>query len=104
MAGEDQAPSDTPCKWCGKPNQECDYEEYAAPCMSGQISRGELVRVAADGGAQQMIENVRNYSLRAQRLYHDPAYPPRKCDRDGCGATYTGPSLYCSLACALFDA
>jgi hypothetical protein len=54
MTGEDQAPSDTPCKWCGMPNQKCDYEEYAAPCMSGQISRGELVRVAADGDAQRL--------------------------------------------------
>lgn len=39
---------------------------------------------------------------RAARAYHDPRYPPRRCD--ACGREYTGPAVYCSLACAESDA
>jgi hypothetical protein len=41
---------------------------------------------------------------RAERAYNDPTFQPRLCEREGCGVTYTGPAVYCSLACAMQDA
>ena len=38
------------------------------------------------------------------RDYHDPSFPPRVCDRPGCGRWYTGPAVYCSIHCAVGDA
>lgn len=43
----------------------------------------------------------RSWDLALSDLYHDPTFPPRACDN--CGALYTGPSLYCSLTCAIAD-
>jgi hypothetical protein len=40
---------------------------------------------------------------RARALYRDPRFTPRICDNPTCGKSYTGPSLYCSLECALID-
>ena len=39
---------------------------------------------------------------RAEASYRDTDFPVRKCDR--CGEPYRGPSVYCSLACAVKDA
>jgi hypothetical protein len=41
---------------------------------------------------------------RARALYRDPRFAPRVCDNSSCGKTYTGPSCYCSLECAMRDA
>ena len=41
---------------------------------------------------------------RARALYHDPSCPVRVCDNPKCARRYTGPSVYCSLACAIMDA
>jgi hypothetical protein len=38
----------------------------------------------------------------ANSAYHHAGYPARPCDY--CGANYTGPAVYCSLACARADA
>lgn len=42
--------------------------------------------------------------MRAELAYHDPSYPLRRCERDGCGRHFTGPAVYCSLKCAMEDA
>ncbi len=38
----------------------------------------------------------------ARAAYHDPKYSPARCLH--CGNDYTGPSVYCSLECAMIDA
>lgn len=40
---------------------------------------------------------------RARALYHDPRFQPRLCDNPACRKSYTGPAVYCSLACAISD-
>ncbi len=38
----------------------------------------------------------------ARASYRDDTWPPRACDH--CHRTYQGPSVYCSLDCAVADA
>jgi hypothetical protein len=40
--------------------------------------------------------------VRARTAFQDPAMSERACDR--CGKPYRGPSVYCSLDCAVADA
>lgn len=65
----EQAPSEQPCKWCGRADRCCDYEEYAAPCMAAQIEHGELVRVLTPsrGGAQGGAASTSSTSSGATR-------------------------------------
>lgn len=75
---------------------------------------GDVAAVdAADGTRVEMILSdigffrMANICLEAQRAadeakYRDASHDERPCDR--CHRPYRGPSLYCSLACALADA
>jgi hypothetical protein len=41
---------------------------------------------------------------RTRALYRDSRFEPRRCDNYACRKQYNGPSVYCSLECALGDA
>ena len=44
------------------------------------------------------------YRLEAIEAYHDDSRPLRVCHLDGCAREYRGPSVYCTMPCALADA
>jgi hypothetical protein len=57
----------------------------------------ENARAMVDGAMAGIASQQHQRQQRA--AYHDPTFPPRQCSH--CGLTYTGPAVYCSLACAL---
>lgn len=53
---------------------------------------------------QHLTKLVTDANAAVLGVYHDPSFPPRPCDREGCGKIYTGPTVYCSVECAQADA
>jgi hypothetical protein len=100
--------------------QQCGAEfNVIFSSLDHGIPRGDAVmafRNSARGAPQRFrLASVFNIFLaeptpaliareRAAAAYFDPAEAERQCDRDGCGETYHGPAVYCSLACAEADA
>lgn len=50
---------------------------------------------------RRLVSNALGY-LRARTAFHNPDCEPHDCEY--CGARYTGPGVYCRMACAEADA
>lgn len=78
--------------------------EEAALMNSSGLEADEIPPALRDKADEYQAIAADEDGQRGERAYHDPTFPKRSCDNPACQKLYTGPAVYCSLACALAEA
>ena len=74
-----------------------DYTDWTCgDCQMGF----HIVTVQGSG----FIVGERAGPVPSRACFYNPDSPEKVCEREECGKTFTGPGLYCCIACAMEDA